>query len=131
MVVKPLSIDLDGDRRDFRPGDTIRGRVHWSFADPPRALDLRLFWYTQGKGDQDVGIARKVRIDAPPPAGSKPFNLIAPSGPYSFSGKLISLTWALELVSDPDGQTERTELVMSPSGREIRLQDLHRNGAPT
>ena len=129
--MKPLGIDLEGDRRDFRPGDTIRGRVHWSLADPPHALNLRLFWYTQGKGNQDVGIAEQVRIDAPPQAGYRPFDLTAPAGPHSFSGKLISLTWALELVSVSDGQTERAELVISPSGREIRLHDLHTNGAPT
>jgi hypothetical protein len=44
-----------------------------------------------------------------------------PEGPYSFSGKLISLIWALELACSPGSETVRREITVSPTGHEIVL----------
>ncbi len=38
----------------------------------------------------------------------------APRSPYSFSGKLISLIWALELVALPGREAARTEITLAP-----------------
>ena len=40
----------------FEPGDTVRGEVDWSFDRAPERVELRLFWRTTGKGDEDLGI---------------------------------------------------------------------------
>jgi hypothetical protein len=53
--------------------------------------------------------------------GEQRVSLRAPSGPYSFSGRLISLLWALEAVAEPGGEVARREIVLSPSGEEVRL----------
>ena len=44
-----------------------------------------------------------------------------PESPYSFSGKLVSLLWALELVAEPSGDTERKDISITPTGTEISL----------
>jgi hypothetical protein len=44
-----------------------------------------------------------------------------PLAPYSFSGKLISLIWGLELVLEPSQETARFEFTLSPTGEEIML----------
>lgn len=44
-----------------------------------------------------------------------------PADPYSFSGTLISLVWALEVVAEPGGAAGRIDVVVSPTGNEIRL----------
>ena len=49
------------------------------------------------------------------------FSLRLPREPYSFSGKLISLVWALELIVEPGSNVTRQELVMSASGKEVVL----------
>lgn len=49
------------------------------------------------------------------------FSLALPRQPYSFSGKLISLVWALELIVEPGANVARQAFVMSASGREVVL----------
>jgi hypothetical protein len=116
----------------FRPGDEVAGTVRWQLDQPPRTLELRLFWYTQGKGDQDVGVVDSLPLAEPglegrsegPSEGSRSFRFRLPAGPFSFSGKLISLLWAIEAVSETGAgaQAERCEIIVSPTGREILLQ---------
>jgi hypothetical protein len=44
-----------------------------------------------------------------------------PKGPYAFSGKLITLAWAIELVVLPGGETERLDLLIGPAPVEVDL----------
>jgi len=117
-----LSIHLRDDETVFTPGGSVQGAVQWSLETAPDHLELSLFWYTSGKGTRDVGVVETVRFDRPATLGSKDFNFTLPRGPYSFSGRLISLIWALELTCSPGSETVRREIVVSPSGREIVLE---------
>ena len=108
----------------FRPGDDVEGTVRWQLDAPPRSFEVRLFWYTQGKGDQDVGIVEVQPLASPEAAEHRPFRFRLPAGPFSFSGKLISLLWAIEAVAEPGDAVGRIELVVSPTGREIQLPSL-------
>ncbi len=121
-----LRIEVDGGRHWFSPGATLSGRVVWRLEDDAEAIELRLFWFTSGKGTEDVAIIDSVRTDAAGRAGDQGFTFPLPDGPYSFSGSLITLTWALELVAIPHGTTERIEFVMAPTPVEVRLESLGR-----
>jgi len=121
-----LRIEVDGGRGWFLPGETLSGRAVWRLDDDADAVELRLFWYTSGKGTEDVTIVDSVRTDAAGTAGERAFNFRLPDGPYSFSGSLITLTWAVELVTLPDGATERIELIVAPTPVEVRLESLGR-----
>ena len=116
-----LEIHVDAGGTAFEPGDTLRGTLQWMGDRALEAVELRLLWYTEGRGDQDVGVARTLRIEAPAAVGSSPFELEAPGGPYSCSGRLVSIRWALEAVTKPASDTARTELVLAPGGREVQL----------
>ena len=48
------------------------------------------------------------------------FNL--PPSPYSFSGRLITLSWGVEVVTDK--QSDVAEFVLSPHGREVLLTEF-------
>jgi hypothetical protein len=124
--VTNLRIDLDGDRRWFLPGDTVSGRAVWRLDTDPEAVELRLFWHTQGKGTEDVEVIDQVRTEAAGAAGERAFALRLPEGPYSFSGSLITLSWALELVALPGGELDRVDLVVAPTPVELRLTSLGR-----
>jgi len=117
-----LDIELNGPITAYRPGDELAGRVRWSFDDRPHRVDVRLFWYTRGKGDEDTGLADRVTFDTPTPAETRTFRFTLPNGPYSFSGRLISLIWAVEAVAEPGDHTARTEITLSPTGSEILLE---------
>lgn len=116
-----LRIGLREDRRHYQPGEEIAGAAGWEFDQAPRALEARLLWFTRGKGTPDVTVVDTVRFDHPQAAEARPFRFVLPAVPYSFSGKLISLIWAVELVVPPAVASTRTEFTLGPGGEEIRL----------
>lgn len=115
-----LQIGLRENRTAFAPGDEIAGAVLWELDDAPREAELRLLWFTRGKGTGDVEVVETMRFDRPQAGDTRPFSLRAPEAPYSFSGKLISVIWALELMLEPGG-AERMELTIGPGAREVVL----------
>ncbi|HRC84785.1 MAG TPA: hypothetical protein PK413_04165 [Thermoanaerobaculia bacterium] len=119
-----LGIETEGRRSTFAPGDVIRGTVDWQLDGPPNRVDLRLFWYTEGKGDSDLGVVAVENFEQPGQRDRRSFSLQVPEGPLSFSGTLISLLWAIELVAAPGGEVARLNLLVSYSGREIRLSKV-------
>ena len=119
-----LSIQLEQDKTVFRPGDVVAGTVRWQLEDQARQVELRLLWYTQGKGDEDAGLVETMTFAQPGLSDQRSFRFTLPSAPYSFSGSLISLTWALELSTRPGDNCERREITVSPTCREILLEAL-------
>ena len=105
----------------IKPGKLIEGRASWHLEGDAEAVEVRLFWYTTGKGSQDIEIVRRLRIDSPDTSGHHDFSIRVPESPYSFSGKLITLAWAIELVALPSGQTERLDLLIGPTPVEVDL----------
>ena len=97
-----LKIHVESGRDAFHPGESIRGTLEWVGERPPDSVELRLLWYTEGRGDQDVGVARTLRIETPGSVGSQGFHWEAPAGPWSCSGRLLSIRWALEASAGSD-----------------------------
>jgi hypothetical protein len=116
-----MQIEMLDDKRAFAPGETIQGVVSWQSDKAPKELRLHLLYHTQGKGDEDAAIVETVDYPSPSTSGVEPFNLTAPAGPHSFSGRLISLGWALELVTERKGDVARVDLTIAPDASEIEL----------
>lgn len=116
-----LSIEIDEHRTNFHPGETISVLIDWSLATEPESIELRAVWNTVGKGTTDLGIEHSIVIDSPGLSESRWVEFPLPGAPYSFSGKLISLVWALELVVMPSEDSARTEITIAPNGSEILL----------
>ena len=55
-----LKIETSGSDEQFQPGAEIKGAVGWKSDKPVRQVELRLLWYTKGKGSQDVEVVRTV-----------------------------------------------------------------------
>jgi hypothetical protein len=103
-----------------RPGEVIELSAEWSLDTPPQTLEARLFWFTRGKGTQDVSVVETQPVASLEASGKRRIKFKLPEAPYSFSGRLISLVWAVELVAD-DGASVRWEFTLSPDGKEILL----------
>ena len=111
----PLVLSLDAsDRNRFRPGEPLAGRVRWSLAKPPKSAQVRLFWFTQGQGERDVVVVETLALEAPRAVDDRPFSFRLPESPYSFTGKLVVIQWAVELVLMPGERTQRVQFELSP-----------------
>lgn len=118
-----LTLRTAEGRTWFRPGELVEGEASWQLEDEAEVVETRLFWYTSGKGTRDVEIVDSLRTTSAGSSGSRSFRLRVPNGPYSFSGTLITLSWAIELVVDPGGATERLDLVIGPRPVEVQLPE--------
>lgn len=101
-----------------KPEEVLELRGEWQLTAMPKTLEARLFWYTRGKGTEDVWLVA-TRPLSPSVAGRENIKFRLADAPYSFSGTLITLAWAVELVADDE--VARWEFTMSPTGAEIRL----------
>ncbi len=115
-----IQIEIRGGYTAFRPGEVVEGTVLWQLEPGPTEVEIRLFWYTRGKGDEDVGIVETIPYARPAPTDRRPFRFQLPAGPFSFSGRLISLVWGIEVVAQPGEASGRVEITVSPTGDELR-----------
>ena len=119
-----LKIELFEDQTAFQPGEEVQGKVFWTSEQPPQRIELRLFWFTKGKGTEDAGIVETVPFDQPLVSETRAFRFRLPAAPYSFSGSLISLVWALELIVYPSKQMVRREIEVGPGRCEVKLEPV-------
>lgn len=116
-----MSITLRDGVAAFEPGARILGEVHWRMDEPADSIEARLFWYTEGKGTRDNAVVQAVTFHRPAQEETRPLEITLPIEPYSCSGKLVSILWAIELVALPTKENARLPLTMGPGGREIVL----------
>ena len=116
-----LQVRFDAGRDWFSPGEELSGVASWQLPQAPETLEVRLFWWTQGRGDRDLVVVATDAVARPLAAGEHRFRFRLPAGPYSFSGRLVSLLWAVELVAVAEDLAGHAELVMGPGGCEARI----------
>ena len=116
-----FSISVADGRTAFEPGEEIEVSAEWLFNEQIETIELRLVWYTRGKGDTDISVVQRVPLKFPSPAETRSVSLTLPMAPYSFSGKLISLCWSIELVADDGEASERLDITIAPGAREVML----------
>jgi len=116
-----LGLFSGDDRTAYKPGESLELAVLWALPAKPASLEVRLFWFTRGKGTEDVEVIATEPITANASAGEARVRFTLPAAPYSFSGKLISLLWAAELVAEPGARSTRFEFTLSPTSAELVL----------
>jgi hypothetical protein len=120
-----LRIGTKGGRTSFLPGEIVEGVAAWAFADAPKTAELRLFWFTEGKGTSDLEVVHTEVFDDLFEQAVKPFRFELPYEPASVEGRLVSFRWAIELVvRAPKERVLRLDLVVSPSGEPYKLREV-------
>ena len=118
-----LNLQLTQDPATLVPGQCIDGALAWDREESPKKAMLRLFWYTDGRGTQDVGVIEEIELPTQARVqGTFRFNI--PDTPYSFDGQLITLKWAIELVLNKGKEVERLDLVVSPWVEQVTLKAI-------
>jgi len=116
-----MRLSIADEKPCYRPGDTLQAEASWELDAEPRAVTLRLFWYTQGKGTTDTVIAVEEPYVGPMASGKWSTSLtIPPDAVSSYTGRLLSITWAVEVVAEKKLGFARREIVVSPTGQAIQ-----------
>jgi hypothetical protein len=116
-----LQIKLSSDTRDFLPGETLKGELHWSFPERVQRIELRLFWVTSGRGVPETGVVEVLRFEPLAAQDARPFSFQLPPFPFSYEGRLMRLNWALEAICTPGNITAREEFTLAPDRKKIVL----------
>jgi hypothetical protein len=116
-----LELSLEDGLTGFEPGMGVAGVAAWSMRVAPRGMELRLIRTTQGPGGRDLKIADSLPFRQVRATERRPFVFTVPREPYTFRGRLISLTWMLELVALPGQESARIEVTIAPGRRPIDL----------
>lgn len=119
---------LPDQRTAFEPGESIGVTAGWMLEPGETEIEMRLAWHTSGKGGTDAEVANKWRFDNPALRESRVLEIVLPKSPYSFSGKLVSLSWTLELVAQPSGTFTQVDLIIAPGCREVILHASESDG---
>jgi hypothetical protein len=118
-----VTVELDRPDAAYLPRERVQGRVRWHLESSRGPVEVRLFWYTESPEDRDVGVADTLRVEAPDSEGEASFGLALPAAPYSFTGSLFAVRWAVEAVDTEGGASARADLVVSPTGRVVVLPE--------
>lgn len=116
-----IDLKFSYESSGFDPGSELVVDVQWNCSEPPSSIEVRLVWSTSGKGDLDLKVVKTVRLDGLAACGTQQVQFALPWGPYSFSGKLISLIWAVEAVAFPSNDSTRLPFTLAPQGREVLI----------
>jgi len=99
-----ITLDLEGSRSTYAPGETLAAsyRLHHVAADEVRAVEASVMWYTEGKGEEDIGMhdfwRRSVEAgDWIDPRRATPLTTTLPPSPLSYDGQIMKIRWCLRV----------------------------------
>lgn len=105
ILMDPLiSLCLVGPKRVFSAGDELVAEYQFDAvgADDIQSAEASVLWYTEGKGEEDLGVhffERRVPADAD--HGDlrtlRRFSTQLPSSPLSYSGAIFSVRWCVRV----------------------------------
>lgn len=119
-----LDIQTEGSYLNYYAGGRVKGHASWRLDSMPTEAEIRLFWYTQGKGTSDTETVQIEQFASPGRQEERFFDLQIPLAPFSYSGRIVSVLWALELVIQPGNVVHRQAITVSSTGYEIKPGEL-------
>jgi hypothetical protein len=94
-----VSLQFDHADRRYEPGDWIaaRYRIEGLGDEPIEAVEHSVLWYTEGKGEEDMGIHFFERVadgrTATDDDGTVSFRAQLPASPLSYEGVIVKVRW--------------------------------------
>lgn len=100
-----VQIHLDDSRCDYAAGDTLAGTVEPVLVGGDvevKDTELSVLWYTEGKGDQDMGVVHLERLwdGMLQPMGGHRFSVRLPLLPLTYHGHLLKIHWVVRVRMD-------------------------------
>jgi hypothetical protein len=99
-----ISIQLFGNEPFYRPGDELRCDYQIDAVSQAelQAIEASVLWFTEGKGDEDMGVhffERRVPTDGDDGdlRHLRSFRCILPNSPLSYQGTIIQIQWCVRV----------------------------------
>lgn len=99
-----ISLQLLRPSRLFRPGEELAAEYQIDAIDPREilAVEASVLWYTEGKGDEDLGVhffERRLPADAEEGDLRRlhRFRTALPNSPLSYSGQIVKIRWCARM----------------------------------
>jgi hypothetical protein len=98
-----VSIALKAYTRIFAPGDELIADFQIDAVEPEEveAVEASVLWYTEGKGDEDLGVHFFKRFDGqrdPTPLHElRSIATTLPESPLSYDGRIVKIRWCVRV----------------------------------
>jgi hypothetical protein len=107
MTPRSIEILFDDDRTQFIPGEELSGQflIIPEDARSLKTVEVSVLWFTEGKGDEDIGVHHFERLDAQDGANDlrRPisFRTRLPHSPLSYQGSIVKIVWCVRVRAFP------------------------------
>jgi hypothetical protein len=98
-----VSIALKAYTRIFAPGEELIADFQIDAVEPEEveAVEASVLWYTEGKGDEDIGVHFFKRFDGqrdPTPLHElRSITTTLPESPLSYDGRIVKIRWCVRV----------------------------------
>lgn len=99
-----ISLCFVGPRRAFAAGDEFEAEYQIDACEPEeiQAIEAAVLWYTEGKGDEDIGVHYfERRTPADTEDGDlrplRRFRIRLPNSPLTYQGAILSIRWCIRV----------------------------------
>jgi len=104
MMEPLISLCFVGPRRAFAAGDEFEAEYQIDACDPDEilAIEAAVMWYTEGKGEEDIGVhyfERRTPADSED-GDLRPlhrFHIRLPNSPLTYQGAILCLKWCIRV----------------------------------
>ncbi|MFM7289818.1 MAG: hypothetical protein ACKOWG_20555 [Planctomycetia bacterium] len=112
VVAPRVDVQFGRPQRQHEPGEqlAVRYRIDGCDGERIRAIEHSVLWYTEGKGEEDMGVHFFQRITdqslLPPAATSGAFSTPLPWSPLSYEGVVVKIRWCVRVRLFFDGSRD-------------------------
>jgi hypothetical protein len=111
------------------PGETLIFTLARDFSAKADPFVVQLGWFTEGRGTSDAAVVWSKELADLPPGADRTFEMPLPAAPWSFAGKLVSVSWRLEVLDAKRRPLVAVPLVIAPAGTLVTLPELAKERA--
>ena len=112
QVTPKVEVQFDRPHRQHEPRDQVAVRYRIEGCDGQRinAIEHSVLWYTEGKGEEDLGVHFFQRITdramMPPALSTGAFSTPLPQSPLSYEGRIVKVRWCVRVRLFFDGSRD-------------------------
>jgi hypothetical protein len=103
LVPPRIEVQFERSQRRHEPGDhlAVHYRIEGCDGERIRAIEHSVLWYTEGKGEEDMGVHFFQRTTdrslLPPAMTSGGFSTPLPRSPLSYEGVIVKIRWCVRV----------------------------------